>query len=811
MNTLKIDKSAKIATCYHCGDECKSSVIQADNHEFCCEGCKLVYELLKENNLCNYYDLEEGPGNKANEWAGKFSALDENSIRSKLIRFEDKDISRVVFYTPGMHCSSCIWLLEHLYKLNPSIVASSVNFPRKEVTVDFRTNDIKLSTVAEVLSRTGYPPSISLGDLELKEKKKGISPRVLKIGIAGFCFANIMLLSFPEYLTSGDLAELPHLKAFFGWLSLALALPVLLYSASDFFVSAWKAIRLRTLNIDAPIALAVAVTFGRSLYEIIAHQETSYLDSMTGIVFFMLLGRYFQDRTYERLSFERDYKSYFPISVTILDNNTEKSVPVTDVKQGARIRVHHGEIIPADAILVSDVTYVDYSFVTGESDPVTKRKGEKIFAGARLTNSSAELIVQDQVSQSYLTQLWNNDSFSRRRTEERKTYIDFINRWFSSAVILTSLSGGVAWLFINPAESMNVLTAVLIVACPCTLLLASTFTNASVLHWLGKFRFYLKNADAIDRIATSDVTVFDKTGTITNSGESRIEFDGAPLTLAEKQEIAALTKNSGHPLSRKINAWLDQAEFPEVHHYSEVSGKGISGDVNGKHYIAGSAVHAGSSAKHAHGASEVWIAVNNQVRGHFVIHNRLREGLNNITSELKHNYKLELLSGDNDSQAELLKPIFNDSMRFSCTPQDKLDHIAALQKQGHKVIMIGDGLNDAGALAQAEAGIAISDNTNNFFPACDAILDGRSFHKLPGLLRYAKIARKIVVAAFIVSVCYNFFGMYYSLSGQMSPLIAAILMPLSSFSVILIATISTKIAASTILGKPEHDGDQVIP
>jgi Cu+-exporting ATPase len=357
---------------------------------------------------------------------------------------------------------------------------------------------------------------------------------------------------------------------------------------------------------------------------------------------------------------------------------------------------------------------------------------------------------------------------------------------------------------------MNVLTAVLIVACPCTLLLASTFTNASVLHWLGKFRFYLKNADAIDRIATSDVIVFDKTGTITNSGESRIEFDGAPLTLAEKQEIAALTKNSGHPLSRKINEWLNQAEVPEVHHYSEVSGKGISGELNGKHYIAGSAVHAGSSAKHAHGASEVWIAVNNQVRGHFVIHNRLREGLENITSELKHNYHLELLSGDNDSQAELIKPIFNNNMRFSCTPQDKLDYIAALQKQDHKVIMIGDGLNDAGALAQAEAGIAISDNTNNFFPACDAILDGRSFHLLPGLLRYAKIARKIVVAAFIVSVCYNFFGMYYSLSGQMSPLIAAILMPLSSFSVILIATISTKIAASSILGKPEHDGDQVI-
>ena len=289
MAAPRLLQQAEVGThCFHCGDTCDDHPVNFDGHVFCCEGCRLVYGLLKENNLCNYYEISGAPGHAAEDEKKRaaYSSLDDPAVRSKIVKFEDEAISRVTFHIPVMHCSSCIWLLEHLHKLKPGIISSEVNFPRREVTVDFEHEKVKLSEVAALLSSAGYAPAISLGDLELNEKRKRFNPKVLKIGVAGFCFGNIMLLSFPDYLSSGALQELPHLRQFFGWLSLALALPVVLYSASGFFTSAWKAIRFRSLNIDAPIALAVAVTFIRSVAEITTGTGTGYLDSMSGIVFF---------------------------------------------------------------------------------------------------------------------------------------------------------------------------------------------------------------------------------------------------------------------------------------------------------------------------------------------------------------------------------------------------------------------------------------------------------------------------------------------------------------------------------------------
>lgn len=800
MGPFKTNAPVDVATCYHCGDSCTQQLVTADNHSFCCDGCKLVYELLKENDLCNYYDITKAPGH-ANELVerGTYAALDEIGVREKLVRFEDETISRVTFHVPGMHCSSCIWLLEHLNKLKAGIISSIVNFPRKEVTIDFNKQEVKLSEVAALMAATGYTPSISLGDLELKAQRRIFNPRVLKIGVAGFCFANIMMLSFPEYLTTGDLQEVPQLKLFFAWLSLGLSIPVLLYSASDFFVSAWKTIRYRSLNIDAPIALAIAVTFLRSAYEITVGGGTSYLDSMSGIVFFMLIGRYFQDKTYDNMSFERDYKSYFPIAVTVRRNNIESSVPVTQLKQGDTIIIRNNELVPTDATLLSDRTYVDYSFVTGEAQPVRRQKGDKIFAGARQTEGACELQVLTETSQSYLTQLWNNDAFSKQHRSEEKTYIDNINRWFTTGVLSVSLLAGVIWFFIDRTVAFDALTAVLIVACPCTLLLASTFTNGSVVRWLGRASLYLKNAAAIDRLATADTIVFDKTGTITSNEDVQLQFDGDPLSLSEIEAVVSVASQSGHALSRRIvTAYPKQLSRTEVKFVSEVNGKGISARIGDNEITLGSAAFAGSSTSVKQGP-EVWLAINGKVRGRFLFQNRYREGLNKITAELRKKYRIELLSGDNDAEREALAPIFGENMYFDRSPQEKLDHIRQLKASGKKVIMIGDGLNDAGALVEADAGIAISDDMNNYFPACDAILDGKNFGQLGALLRFSRVARQVVIASFIVSVLYNCVGIYFAVQGLMSPLVAAILMPASSFSVILITTISVRIAAKRLV------------
>lgn len=803
MSPVKSPVIKELESCYHCGDACNSDQVVVDGHRFCCDGCKLVYELLKENELCSYYDISRTPGITRDAAASHtvYSALDEKGVREKLVRFEDENLSRVTFHVPLMHCNSCIWLLEHLNRFNPAIISSTVNFPRREVTVDFKKAGIQLSEIAALMAATGYSPSISLGDLEVKEKKRGFNPRVLKIGVAGFCFANIMMLSFPEYLGGGDFAEVPQLKTYFAWLSLGLSLPVLLYSASDFFISAFKALRHKSLNIDAPIALAVGVTFLRSAYEIISGSGTSYLDSMSGIVFFMLAGRYFQDRTYDSMSFERDYKSYFPIAVSVRNGDKEESIPVTQLKPGHNVIIRSHELIPTDAVLLSERTYIDYSFVTGEAQPVLRVKGDKIFAGARQTEGACELQVLTETSRSYLTQLWNNDAFSRQRQDAHKTYIDRINRWFTSGVLILAFVAACVWFFIDASVAPDVFTAVLIVACPCTLLLASTFTHGSVLRWLGRKKLYLKNASVIERLATADCIVFDKTGTITNSGDVEVRFEGAPLTEAERIAVSNVAGQSGHPLSRRIVATLGKQAAAAVRDVRETSGKGITGETGGHYYTLGSADFAGGIAGERRGP-EVWLAIDSKVRGKFIFRNSYRDGLQSLVKDLRKNYRVELLSGDNDAEKETLQPVFGDNLHFSRTPQEKLDHISKLQSGGKKVIMIGDGLNDAGALMQADAGLAVSDNMNNYFPACDGILDGKSFGDLAKLLSFTRVARNVVITSFVISVLYNLAGIYFSVLGELSPLVAAILMPASSFTVIGVTTLSVRFSARRMFRPP---------
>jgi Cu+-exporting ATPase len=792
--------------CFHCGDQCATGPVKYDDHNFCCDGCKLVYELLKENNMCNYYEITRSPGVSRLKPAepALYSVLDDPETNARLIQFENDELVRVIFYIPGMHCSSCIWLLENLHKFRKEIISSVVNFPRKEVTIDYQKGKIALSEIATLLSSAGYAPVISLGDLELSRRKKKYDPAVIRIGVAGFCFGNIMMLSFPEYLSGNDVI-IPQLKTFFAWLSLLLALPVLFYSASGFFLSAWKAIRMRSLNIDAPIALAIAVTFGRSAYEIIAGSGTSYLDSMSGIVFFMLLGRFFQNKTYDNLSFERDYKAYFPIGVSVKRNGATENIPVNKLQRGDVMLIHSHELVPADGMLLSDKTYVDYSFVTGEAELVLRKKGEKIFAGARQADGACELRVLSETSQSYLTQLWNNDAFSKRQSREAKTYIDLINKWFTSGVLAVATTAAIVWFFIDRSVSFDAFTAVLIVACPCTLLLASSFTNGSVMRWMGRKKMYLRNSGVIELLAKTDTVVFDKTGTITDNEKAAVEFDGEPLQLKEVNDLVLLTRQSGHPFCRKIAAHYGTTDnFLKLSNFSEINGKGISGEIGGKVYTLGSDDFAGIREGRKQGP-EAWLSIDHKVRGKFIFNYTYRAELKELVGELRKKMTVELLSGDNEAERKILEPVFGERMFFSNTPEQKLEHIKKLQSSGKKVAMIGDGLNDAGALMQADAGIAVSDNRNNYFPACDAILDGSSLKDLGRILQFSRVARRVITGTFIISALYNVTGIWFAVQGEMSPLIAAILMPASTFTVIILTTFSVRLAAKKIFGgKTDH-------
>jgi len=789
MSNAKPDLSTAKLNCFHCGDECTTKSIHLQEKYFCCNGCKTVYEILNNNGLCTYYDINEHPGTsqKIEVRKDKFAYLDDEQILQKIIQFQDEKQIHLTLYLPQMHCSSCLWLLENLHTINKGIVTSKVDFEKKEVFIVLHKETITVRQVAELLTGIGYEPYISFDTINNTKVSTYNKSRLYKIGVAGFCFGNIMLLSFPEYFSiNGE--EIDGYKHIFRTINLILALPVFFYSATEFFQTAWGGIKNKYLNIDVPIALAIIITFVRSLYELYTNTGPGYFDSMTGIVLFMLTGRILQDRTYQSLSFDRDFKSFFPITVNVIKDNLSAPTTLDKLKYGDVFEVFSNELIPVDAILTKGNAEIDYSFVTGESIPVHKQIGEIIYAGGKQIPGKIELMVVKEVTQSYLTNLWNKSAF-KKSDEYKDSYVDFIGKYFTWIVFGIALISCTYWLLHHEYKlAFNVLTTILIVACPCALLLSSTFTNGNIVRILGFNKFYIRHAAVIEEMGKVNHIVLDKTGTITQNQSLRILFDGIELNHDQKQIIKSVTVHSNHPLSKAIVDYFADTPMLEVKDFKTIPGQGISAWVDEQIILIGSEEFVNGKKSSAESA-EVHIKIEQQYLGKFSIHNAYRFGLDKVLISLKSmHYGLSLITGDNSGEERNLRQRFgvHPDLLFNQLPEDKLHYIAHLQQTQHKTVaMLGDGLNDSGALKQSNVGIAITENTNNFTPASDAILQAENFTLLPQFFAFAKDAKRIILTSFVISVIYNIIGLYFAVRGALSPLIAAILMPSSSIFIIL--------------------------
>jgi len=777
--------------CYHCGDT-NSVYIQFDEKDFCCNGCKTVYEILNQSELTRYYDLENNPGKSPELLQGKYDYLDAIEIINSLIEFDNETIQIVNLYIPHIHCSSCIWVLENLNKLNINIVTSQVNFPKKSVRITYNVSDFSLRKIVELLSSIGYDPYISLDDAKKKKNKIDYS-LLFKLVTAGFAFGNVMFLSFPEYFELNEF-WLNQYKPFFRQIMLVFSLPVVLYAAQDYFILAYKGLKYKILNIDVPIALGILVLFFRSVYDITMYSGQGFLDSLCGLVFFLLLGKFFQQKTYSFLSFERDYKSYFPIAVTKINGEEESSISVHEIKKGDRLLVRNQELIPVDSILIKGEARIDYSFVTGEAKPIKKISGDKLFAGGKQTEGLLEVEATKSISQSYLTQLWSNDVFKVNKQDQLESLTDKISKYFTIIILSITLLTGLYWYLVDSSVIINAVSAVLIVACPCALALSAPFTLGNMLRILGRKKIYLKNAEVIESLAKISTVVFDKTGTLTQSQESIIEYEGEGLSEVDLIAIKSVLRISNHPLSRILYEYLDISRSLDVKEFKEITGKGITGKVEGRSIKLGSASFLDANVSSTN-KTIVYVSINEHIFGKYIFKNKYREAVLPVFDSLTKQHKLVVLSGDNEGEREYLKDLLpkQTQLLFQQKPEDKLEYIKLLQKQGEQVLMIGDGLNDSGALAQSDVGIVIAENVNVFSPACDAILDATKFNKIPSLLRIGIQSKQLIIASFVLSFLYNIVGLSYAVSGNLSPIIAAILMPVSSISVVALVTVVSNI------------------
>jgi len=759
----------------------------------------MVYQLLEDHGMSAYYQYEQKPGisQKNNDQNG-FEYLEDERIVEKLLDFKEGGISKVTLHLPDIHCSACLWLLENISKLDDGIIQSRVNFTTKKATITFREADTTLRNVVSLLTKIGYAPRINYDSLEETGNTAQYDKKLLyKLGLAGFSFGNIMLLSFPEYLGFDKASYLFHI----GYINIFLAIPVLLYSGMGYIKSALAGIKMGNLNIDLPIALGMLTLFLRSIYEILSHQGEGYLDSFTGFVFFLLIGRWFQSFTYQALDFERNYKSYFPISALVKNGMEWITKSIDNLRPGDVIRVRNEELVPADGFLRKGKARIDYSFVTGESDLISKNLGEEIYAGGKHKGESIEVEIAKRVDQSYLTQLWNEDTFKKKGISESSKLIGLISRYFTFVVIAIALVTMGFWWIRDVGMAFNTFTAVLIVACPCALALAIPFTYGNILRLLSRGGFYLKNVSTIENIQDIDHIIFDKTGTLTDSSEIEISYHGKPLRPDDRSLIRSACTHSSHPLSRAITKKLDDATLLDVDSYRDVIGSGFHASAEGKKLKLGSStfIFGTKVERKEHG---VFIEIDGEYIGYFRFEHSLRNNIKEIINGLQKEFEISVLSGDTDQEATRMQHLFGtrSNIYFNQAPKDKLLKIKSWQEKGQKVMMIGDGLNDAGALKQADVGIVISDKSNNFSPACDGILDANHFATLLNQLRYLRAARYVIYGAFILAFLYNGIGLAFAVTGHLSPVVAAILMPLSSITIIVYGVIMSYAGYRYFLG-----------
>jgi Cu+-exporting ATPase len=775
--------TSTVPACAHCGEPCDNEIIQKDDLPFCCNGCATVYTVLADKDM-------PGGANIFAPTKDEWAYLEDEGIQRLLHRFDDGKTAKVVFDLPDVHCSSCLQILERLPALHTGVVTSRLNFPKKQLTMTYDKSQLDLRQVAEILDFVGYPPRIHMSSVEEVGSRPSNKRLLMQIGVAGFVFGNVMLMSFPVYFDLQDLM----FERLFGYLSLALCIPLLTYSASDYLRSAYTALLHRSVNIDVPISIGAMTLFLRSTYEVLSHSGGGYFDSLSGFIFFLLIGKYIQQRTYDSISFNNSYQHYFPLHAAILINDRLSYKPLKEVKEGDQLFIKGGELIPCDGILTSTSARIDYSFVTGEERAVKASFREGVFAGGRNAGEPINITALKSVDQSYLSSLWEEDAFKGEKIIDRSSFIDKVGRSFTFIILgIAAITLGY-WLWKDPSMAMHAFTSVLIIACPCVLALSTPFTYGTMRALLSKAGIYFRNTQTLELLRKTTCIVFDKTGTLTSDKNAEIQFTG-DLTSNEHEAIRTLAGYSNHPLSRSI-ADSGQESSSTIDRFVEKTGLGIQGWVEDDFVRLGSSAFLEIQDPELAQASLVHVEINGTYRGYFDVRTPLRTGVHEMISAMSEDYPIYLLSGDNDMQASWLNRklgLAMERMFFKQSPFDKMRYIKKLQSNQEHVLMIGDGLNDAGAFRQSDISMVITDDLNNFTPASDAIITAKRLPILGKIIDLSKDLKWILNTMYAFAILYNGIGLWFAVQGLLSPVVAAILMPISSVSIVIIGTLLTQL------------------
>lgn len=764
--------------CHYCGDPCLEDKIVVKGNNYCCYGCATLDDVVAKINMSEE-DVKL-----------EYKQFDIQENFDQLIEFKNDKVYKVQIVLPSIHCSSCIELLEDLPSFNADVLSSHVNFEQKRASIVAKRT-FKLSLLAQLLDEIGYPPQLSVSNKQKEVAKKQERIALFKMAVAGFCFGNIMLYSMPHYFGL-ELANDLFFSRLFSILSVVMSIPVVLYSGMEYLRSAYKAVAANKTHINIPIAIGMLSLWAWSLYEIFSGIGSGYLDSLAGLVFFLLVGKWFQSRIYDQVSFQRNLTEFIPMVVRQRTNEGVIWNQISSLNVGDEILVKNNEVIPVQAQLGSDHTLIDYSFITGEQAPEEVLQGADVFTGGRVLGGEAILKIEKKPD---VNELWSNWQVGTKR-ELPLNWTNRISKHFTLAVLAIAAVTGIVWYFIDPSQIPFVCSAVLIVACPCALALSAPFTYGNILRVFSKNNFFVKDADSIQSLADIDLVVFDKTGTLTRSSKGMVNYQGEPLDATVKQAVYSACKQSTHPLSLRIADLLNEDEI-EIKNFKELTSKGIEAEFNSSFLRIGSMPWLGKDSEDLE--STVGIELDGEFLGYFSFQSVYRDGIEEVVESLSSEYKLNVISGDNDGEYEHLKALLPEGseLQFKLDPKQK-EELITNWSNDKNVAMIGDGLNDSNALMSSSFGVAITESLNGFYPGADGVLIADEFSKLPRLMELAKYSKRILKIGLVFSLFYNLIGVSFAVAGLLTPIIAAVLMPISSITVVSLDSILVRMKAKKI-------------
>jgi P-type Cu2+ transporter len=787
--------------CFHCGDALGGSTLTARiagcDESVCCRGCLAIAELIAGAGLIDYYRLRESSGVRPESSAkadDRWEALNRPEVAGQFVR-SSGDIAAVTLAVDGLRCAACSWLVDRMLQALPGVVEASTNAATGRTYVRWRSAQLGLGDVARCIADLGYRPH-PLGDGSAEAVQQHERRDALKrLAVAGFGMMQVMMFAVAVY--SADLAHEvldPTLLKFFRIVSLLVATPVVFYAGAPIFAAAWRNLQTRTLGMDVPVALALALAFCASIYNALwASAGEVYFDSVTMFIFFLTLSRYVQMLVRHRtVGLSDALARQLPDHAHRVELDSTSDVSVFALRPGDIVLVRRGEILPADGELLTGQAHIDEAMLTGEALPVSRHQGERVAAGTLNVGHPVQLRVLAATTGTTLSHMVSLLQRAQTQKPTMARSADVAATRFLRYILIAAGLTCAMWLILDPARAFAATLAVLVVACPCAFAIATPAAISAATANLAQQGVLVTRIDALETLARIDRIVFDKTGTLTH-GDIAIRRC-VPVGRLDEPECrnvaAALEAASEHPLAR---AFVRPGDPYVAEQARSLPGAGVEALIDGRRYRIGTAHFAAELrgsvdlAADARSTDTVVVLGDEQDElARFELHDKPRGTAGSAVASLAQmQVTPQIMSGDSEAAVgHLAFQCGIHEYRARCTPEQKLTHVQTMQSIGHRVAMVGDGVNDAPVLGAADLAIAMGRGTPLAQTSADLILVGENLDAIPQAVQLARRMLRIARQNLTWAALYNFGSLPLAAMGFIPPWLAALGMSLSSMAVV---------------------------